>query len=191
MSSLNIVDRKRLPVEFPTQQHSAMFWEQLGRTVATFGFLEETLGKAIFALTGTREIAPEEIEVEFEKWVSTTLRKALSDPLGSLIDAYGKAVKSSKHAHIDNFDVLLGDLRRAAELRNVICHGSWRSPDETGKSIPLFVDKRDRVFSTKVDAAYLSQLRRGIVELICSVVDTVTITGFQFPGSKGPGIPIW
>ncbi len=30
-----------LPPSFPTHQHSPKFWEQLGRTVATFGCLEE------------------------------------------------------------------------------------------------------------------------------------------------------
>lgn len=42
-----------LPPLFPIHLHSAEFWEQLGRTVATFWHLEEVLGKAIFALTAT------------------------------------------------------------------------------------------------------------------------------------------
>lgn len=40
-------DRKRyfvaeedLPKDFPTHRHEPVFWEVLGRTVATFGFLE-------------------------------------------------------------------------------------------------------------------------------------------------------
>jgi hypothetical protein len=49
-----IVDIKNLPASFPTHRHSAAFWENLGRTVATFGFLEEVLGKAIFAFTATK-----------------------------------------------------------------------------------------------------------------------------------------
>jgi hypothetical protein len=50
-----IVDRSRLPSGFPTHWHSSEFWETLGRTVATFGFLEQALGKAIFSFTTTRE----------------------------------------------------------------------------------------------------------------------------------------
>ncbi len=49
-----IVDRDKLPPLFPTHRHSPQIWEQLGRTVATYGFLEEVLGKAIFAFTATR-----------------------------------------------------------------------------------------------------------------------------------------
>ena len=36
-----IVDMNTLRVHFPTHRHSAAFWESLGRTVATYGFLEE------------------------------------------------------------------------------------------------------------------------------------------------------
>jgi hypothetical protein len=39
-----IADIENLPASFPTQRHSAAFWENLGRTVATFGFLEEAEG---------------------------------------------------------------------------------------------------------------------------------------------------
>ena len=51
----SIVDFKNLPQMFPTNRHEPQFWEMLGRTVATYGFLEETLGKAIFSFTATRE----------------------------------------------------------------------------------------------------------------------------------------
>jgi len=38
-----LVDLNNLPSLFPTHRHSPMFWETLGRTIATFGFLEEVL----------------------------------------------------------------------------------------------------------------------------------------------------
>ena len=55
----HIIDREKLPADYPTHAHSAQFWEEMGRTVAVFGFLEEMLGKAIFALTGMKEFDPE------------------------------------------------------------------------------------------------------------------------------------
>ena len=57
------VDHKNLPMGFPTHMHSAEFWEALGRTIATFGFLEETLGnlgsayKGIWSQTGDKSHA--------------------------------------------------------------------------------------------------------------------------------------
>ena len=52
---------------FRLQAHASAFWEALGRAVATFGFLEETLGKAIFAYTGMRQIPEERINAAYEK----------------------------------------------------------------------------------------------------------------------------
>jgi hypothetical protein len=48
------VDLDGVPDGFPTHRHEVAFWESLGRAVATFGFLEEVLGKAIFSFTATR-----------------------------------------------------------------------------------------------------------------------------------------
>lgn len=184
------VDCGDLPAHFPTHRHSAEFWEALGRSVATFGFLEEVLGKAIFSFTGTREISEDKLEEEYAKW-QPTLERAASDPLGGLIDSYGHAVRANRNATIANLDDLLEHLRKASTVRNVLCHGSWRMPDEHGRSVPLFVDKKINEFQTPVDVAYLQQVQRHAAELACAVINTVTQMGWQFPGSRGPGVPIY
>jgi hypothetical protein len=185
-----VVNIQELPTDFPTHRHSPEFWEALGRTVATFGFLEETLEKAIFSFTATRSIPPNEIEAEFAKWLPT-LERALSDPLGGLIDSYDKAVRANSSATITNLDDLLDHLRKASAMRNVLCHGSWRAPDKDARSVPLFVNQKREVFQTSIDVAYLKQIQRHVAELVCVVVSTVTDMGWQFPGSTGPGLPIW
>lgn len=184
------IDHRKLPALYPTDSHSAEFWEALGRTVATYGFLEETLGKAIFAFTGMRSIPKEKADEELSKWL-LKLQSALSDPLGNLIDAFGKAVRDHGGATVTNLDEIIEELRKISAIRNVLCHASWRSPDERGRSVPFFVDKRQQVFSTEVDVAYLQQAQRHVVELTCDVINTVTQMGWQFPGSNGPGKPIW
>jgi hypothetical protein len=184
-----IVDVKNLPTQFPTHRHPAEFWEALGRTVATFGFLERTLGKAIFSFTATREYPEEELEAAFEKWLPT-LQRALSDPLGSLIKSYDRAVRENSKATISNLDELLEDLRKASRVRNVLCHASWRLPDKHGRSLPLFINKQNEKFDTPVDLAFLVQLQRHVTELACAVINTITHMGYQFPGSNGPGNPI-
>jgi hypothetical protein len=184
------VDRKNLPLNFPTHRHNSEFWELLGRSVATFGFLEETLAKAIFAFTGMQEVPEDQVESRLEEWYKT-LEKALKDSLGGLISAYATAVKSHAKADTGDFDKLVSALREAALIRNVVCHGAWRPPDAQGRSAPFFVDKKLRVFDDRVDAGYLRQVQRHTVELICSVVDSVTFMGWQFPGSNGPGKAVW
>lgn len=184
------VDSRGLPALYPTHKHAPPFWEALGRTVATFGFLEETLGKAIFSFGATRDIPEGELEAEFEKWLPT-LKRALSDPLGNLIGSYGKAVRANKSATITNLEDLLEDLRKASAVRNVLCHASLRAPDAQGRSFPFFVNKKNEVFDALIDVAYLNQVQRHVAELACAVVSTVTHMGWQFPGSSGPGAPIW
>jgi hypothetical protein len=183
------VDIDRIPASFPTHRHDAAFWEALGRAVGTFGFLEEVLGKAIFAFTATRQIPPDQIESEYAKW-RPTLERALEDPLGGLVDSYGSSAR--KHQDAPTYlDDLLKQLREAAVWRNTICHGSWRAPDEQGRSLPLYVDKKRGVFETSIDIAALKELQRHVAELACAVVNSVTQLGYQFPGSSGPGKPIW
>lgn len=185
------VNFDKLPVQFPTHLHPAEFWEALGRVVATFGFLEETLGKAIFSFTATRQYPEMEIQAAYERWLPT-LQRALSDPLGGLIDSYGKAVRENPKATISNLDDLTDHLRKASTIRNVLCHGSWnRRPDNQGRSLPFFVNRNSEVFETPVDLAYLNQVQRHATELACAVISTVTQMGYQFPGSTGPGEPIW
>ena len=181
-----LVDKDNLPNEFPTHRHDPKFWEFLGRTVATFGFLEEVLGKAIFAFTATRPYNETEIQAVFTEWLKK-LERALSDPLGKLIGAFEDAVREHPSSTLENLNDLIADLRKAAELRNVLCHGSWRLPDKNGASIPFFVTPKMRVFDSAIDLEFLVQTQKHIAELACEVVNCVTHMGLQFPGTAGPG----
>lgn len=185
-----IVDQGGLPELYPTHLHEAKFWEVLGRTVATFGFLEETLGKAIFSFTATRPYREEEIQKAYAEWLPK-LEHALTDQLGSLINNYGKAVSEHPSKTISNLDELLDDLREASKIRNVLCHGSWRPPDTAGASIPFFVNRQNEVFDKAINIDFLNQVQRHTVGLVCDVVNSVTHMGWQFPGSSGPGKAIW
>ncbi len=58
----SVVDAAGLPSHFPTHLHDGWFGEALGCAAATFGFLEEVLGKATFAFTGTRPIGSDQLD---------------------------------------------------------------------------------------------------------------------------------
>jgi hypothetical protein len=184
-----VVDVTGLPEDFPTHLHPPEFWEELGRVIATFGFLEETLGKAIFSFTATREYPEAELTAAYEKWLPT-LQRALSDPLGGLINSYAEAVRHHGKATINNLGDLLTDLGAALAVRNALCHGSWRLPDAHGRSLPLYVNRKAEIFETSIDIAFLRQTRAHVVELACAVINTVAHIGWQFPGSSGPSAPI-
>ena len=185
----HFIDIASLPSNYPTVHLPSDFWEVLGRTVATFGFLEEVLGKAIFAITATKLYGDEqELTSAYEKW-NLVLERALYDQLSGLIDSYEKAA-SSREIQIAEFPTLVGELRDAAKLRNVLCHGSWRKADEHGRSVPLFVNRKLEIFETAIDVDFLRTTQRAVAELACAVVNSITITGWQFPGSNGPGLVI-
>ena len=180
-----------LPELFHTHRHDAKFWEELGRTVATFGFLEEILGKAIFAHTATCHYGEDEVDAAYRKWLPR-LKKALYDPLGILINEYDKAVREHPDVLIQDHDLndLINELRIASENRNMLCHASWLPPDDSGASIPFYVNRKMEMFDKPVDVDYLRQTRVATAELACSVIRTVTDTGWQFPGSAGLGKPL-
>lgn len=185
----SVIDRVNLPPFFPTHRHSPRFWEQLGRTVATFGFLEEVLGKAIFAFTATRIYKPHELEAAYKAWLPL-LERALTDQLSNLADSYGKAARENPATTTENVGELVEDIKKTVVIRNVVCHGSWRKPNANGASVPLFVNRQKQVFDTAIDVAYLEQVQAHVVELACCVIDSVTHMGWQFPGGAGLGKPV-
>ncbi len=180
------IDQNALPDKFPTHQHDAEFWESVGRAVATFGFLEETLGKAIFAFTACKLYSEQEIQQAYAEWIPT-LEHAVIDQLANLINSFDKAVRDHPMATIDNLDALIEDLHKASKIRNVICHGSWRAPNSYGASVPFFVNRQKKVFDTAIDSNFLNQVQKHTVDLASAVINTVTKMGWQFPGSNGPG----
>ena len=187
------VDLDALPADYPTHRQQPLFWEKLGRTVATFGFLEEVLGKAIFAFTVKKQSAELESEEAFESWLRNPegLERALTDPLAGLIRRLERVVQEYPEARIREFGILLDHLRKASRMRDVLCHGSWGAPDENGASKPLFLERKGKLmFDSAIDGAFLDQLRQHVVELALAVVDLVTNMGWQFPGSLGPGHPV-
>ena len=180
------VDVRKLPIGYPTHLHSAQFWEQVGRTVASFGFLEDVLLRAIVALTYTREVSDDELEVETAE-AANRLKKAVSDTLWPLIDEYVRLSKAHQAYPFSNLSDLEADLRSATKLRNVIAHGSWRVPDEQGRSVPHFVNRQGEAFETPVDIAFLQDLQQHTAELAAAVVNSITLMGWAFPGTSGPG----
>lgn len=185
-----IINVDALPKMYPTHQHEPVFWERLGRVVATYGFLEEVLGKAIFAFMATKPYSEQEAQEVLHSWLPN-LEHALYDQLSNLIKSYEKVVRQHPNAAIENLEDLIELLKKAAKIRNAICHCSWRTPNSEGASVPFFVNRQQELFDTAIDAAWLAELQKHVSELTCAVINTVTNMGWQFPGCTGPGWVLW
>jgi hypothetical protein len=185
-----VIDRDKLDPDFPTQSQTPLLWEELGRTVASFGFLEEMLGKAIYALTGTQEFDPAGDPEAFNVWIRT-LEKALTDQLGGLIIRYEEALSENQRTKGKDYAQHIAELKSAKDIRNALCHGSWGKPDGEGQTVPKFVNRNLEIFETPIGVSFLNQTRSAVRHIICDVLDSVTSVGYQFPGSGSPGEQLW
>lgn len=184
-----IVDFEGLPKHFPTHRHTAEFWEKLGRAIATYSFLEEILKKAIFALEFTKTYESEkERNLAYEEW-KKKLSKNLTAQLFNLSDQFQKATANHQEYCNDTEEIskLVELIKNSSEIRNVLCHGSWSLPDDDDKSIPFFINKKLELFETGIDIPFLIQAQEHNMNLICEVMNWITIKGWKFPGWNNPG----
>ncbi len=163
------------------------------------GYLEDVLVKAYFAITATTSHdfdTEETAKAAAGKW-GEQLAFALADTLVPLAQKYAAAVRRNETANFLGIDALEASITKAAESRNALCHGLWGVPDTSGKSdLSYFSMPGKKVanfqkFGTGVDIHWLRQLRTETLELACDVIDSVTVMGYQFPSTAGPGEPIW
>ena len=188
------VDIDNLPQNWPTHFIDGNFWEELGRTVATFGFLETTLAKAIFVLSAKRE--REEITDEsYLDWIARTL-KSLQEPLGYLINEYEKELQEEIELQTqiseqidllelkENLSKLIQKWRKVKNLRNVLCHASWSRGENKDKAKLFFMNRNGKKFEIECDIAYLKQIQNDTKEMICMCINSVTMKGLEFPGIK-------
>lgn len=184
-----LVDQDALPATFPTHRQSDAFWAALGRAVATFGFLEWSLRRAIFALSGDRPAPEDEAELSeaLADW-NERLTKVSTSTLGGLTKVFEEAARNHDRADSVYVAGLVQSIGEASDIRNAICHASWeRITDDSAR--PLYVAakvggvREPSIFETPVDIEWLDQVRRHTAELSCAVMNTVTTLGLPFPGS--------
>ena len=180
----------KYPKQFPTHGHSPEFWEELGRCIATFGCLEYVLFQAYFLFTGNKVYpvethSVEEMKEKVSEWESE-VGNALSDPLWQLIKKFEKAIRDYPNAKTDGLEELLDHLKKGVDIRNILCHAFWPSPDRNGFTKPFFF-KRDFVrCDTPVNLAFLRQTRKQTTKLICLVLNMVDSNGLELPGRGNP-----
>ena len=185
---LPVVDRGRLPDDWPTNRGFSRFWEELGRTVATFSHLEDMLARASFGLTGTQRFySIEQAEAAFPQW-EEKLKESLSDTLGSLTSKR-EAIENDDRVPDDRARQVLARLNELRVWRNALCHGAWQDFAVDG-SVELRYFKKTRDgperLDDRLDLESISSIRTTTVELTLEIVDLLSAAGVQFPGTKMP-----
>lgn len=156
------------------------FLQELGMVISTFGLLERILEKAIAAL------APQD-----DRWLDRVL-KAVSDPLGPLINEYEKQLKPDgawdpELSDKINFSELIEELRAALVIRNMLCHSHWIPGKTQGKFKPVFANRNREVVISEYSSVDLREITHCVQGMIRLCMNTVTLKGIQFPGTDLPG----
>ena len=188
-----VVDRSRLPENWPTNPGSPAFWEELGRTVAAFTHLEDMLTRAFFGLTGSRQFANmEEAKAAYPQW-EKNLKETLTDSLHALTAKLGEAFKDDERVPDGVADDLLARLNDLRVWRNALCHGAWQGFAADGStSIRHFRKAADgpELLENRLTIEDISTIRTETVALTVDVVDIMSALGVRFPGSALPGMDL-
>ena len=188
-----LVDRERLPEEWPTNACSPAFWEELGRTVAAFGHLEDMLARAFLGLTGSREFADmEEAEAAYPQW-EKALKETLTDTLHALTARLEKAFKDDDRVSDDIAEPVVARLKALRVWRNALCHGAWQGFAADGTSSLRYFRKTavgPELLENGLTIDDNSSIRAETAALTLDVVDIVSGPGVRFPGTALPGIDL-
>lgn len=178
------VDRDAIPADWPVPQGPDGFWQELGRTIAAFGHLEQMLGSACYALL----IAPEQMEAFLEsptgkaasRWVERT-RQTWVDALHGLISEFDRGLRDARRIPHAVREGLVADLRLLRPWRNALCHGAWLDVDEDGCGhlVHFFLD--DGALAAfeprKITLQDLSDVRARTLDVTIRVVEAASVSG--------------
>ena len=180
------VNRDDLPAKWPTHEGAPVFWEEIGRTVAAFGFLEDVLARAYFALTATREYAIiDEAEAAFPGWPKN-LERSLTDTLASLTAKIGEAFENDDRVLPAVGSAIVGRLCELRIWRNALCHGAWVQFEADGSARLRHFRKTEagpEMLDTCLSLEDIVNIRAETVDITILVRNTVTQAGIQFPGT--------
>ena len=125
------LDRSIYPPDWPLSTEKPEFWQELGKTIAAFGYLEHELVLACDALTPPPALPqdlPREQIPEYLEWYARLLARR-TDTLRVLTDRLRKLLKKdSRIPHSVRAD-LSRELDELRPWRNALCHGAWFGVD--------------------------------------------------------------
>lgn len=180
------IDRDRMPKDWPTDRFPPEFWEEYGRTVGAFGFLEDTLKRAHMAITGSVPQAyqsEEQAKAALADW-ERDLEKSMNEALGALTVRLVKVLKEDDRYSTRHSDAIDRALRRVSEWRNKLCHGAWVNYSQGTATLRSWRKEEWRQ-RTERDLSIndLLEVRHMTIQAIYDIVDTVTSRGIQLPGA--------
>ena len=187
------IDRDVLPPGWPVNQGPAVFWQELGKTVAAFGYLEHILASTCYALLATGERAVALLEADdhaaMRRWTRRLLRsqtdslRPLTLELGRVLDEAGLVPRTVREDLVARLDEL-------RPWRNALCHGAWLSIDDDGSARLEHLYRDDDLpvaFERNVDVKRLSDVRDRTVDVTIRIAEAASVAGPAYTHMGGAG----
>ena len=187
------IDRDVLPPDWPVNQGPAVFWQELGKTVAAFGYLEHILASTCYALLATGARAAALLEADDNAALSEWWKRLVGSQTDSLYRLTRELETVLTEAGLVPRAVREDLVARLDELRpwrNALCHGAWLSVDENGSAHLEHVHKYEGLpagFERNVDVKRLSDLRARTVDVTIRIAEAASVAGPAYTHMGGAG----
>ncbi len=188
------IDRSALPPDWPVNQGPADFWQELGKTVAAFGYLEHILASTCYALLATGAKAAALLEADdhaaMRRWAERIMRSQI-DPMHGLTSELNRVLREAGRGPHTLREDLVARLKELRLWRNALCHGAWLSFDQDGadhlehryKHDDIFVAFEPRIITLKD----LSDVRARTVDITIRIAEAASVAGPAYTHMGGAG----
>lgn len=181
------INRSLFGPDWPLRHGRSEFWEALGKTVATFGYLEDILARACYCLAaGTERFGPEPADIDesrFRRWLGT-LDRSLADGMGALTRRLAEILEEDNRIPHCARTELIEQLDELRSWRNALCHGSWSFLSKDGSGGLHHYQKIDGipwVFSPNVITVDdLDGMRIRVADIGLRVAEIASVAGAGF-----------
>jgi len=180
------IERSNFPDDWPVNQGVPHFWQELGKTVAAFGYLEHILARTCYALLATAERATDLLDADDEalsRWYKRIVRSQI-DGWRSLTDELGRVLADGGRVPHAVREDLVNRLEELRPWRNALCHGAWLDFAHDGNSGTLHhLYRHDGIpvtFPPVIAVKDLSEIRARAVDTTFRVAEAASVAGTGF-----------
>ena len=190
------IKRNHFPTDWPVDQGPSDFWQELGRTVAVFGYLEYILASTCYALLATGERAKALMDADDDRaisqWFNRIQRTQVDSMYGLILEFERVMCESNRVPHKVRED-LVERLKELKPWRNALCHGAWLSIKDDGLPHLQHVYLYEGIpagFEPKITIKDLTNIRIQTVETIFRIAEVASIAGPDNTYAAGPGFTL-